>query len=410
MSEHAKYGPSGAQSRDICCGFRNMPGSSEASRQGDRLHAVCEFDGDEDKAAIDYARKQKERAAKDPEHEIQSWIPLDAGEWEWVNTALDYVRSLPSGQLCTEFQIPLTKLGFEGMDFGTADRLSWEDTQHIHMADYKFGWGEITPVEDNFQFIIYALGLFELYQITTKITIHMVQPKLNCLDVHTFYRRDTDALWERISDSHTKVIEFEQTKNVDLLRIDPINCERCRDQGQCPKWHQMGISTASAVVEKGLTKYEEPKEQIMASMIPDIINATWDVATADPLKVSMLMALIPAFEAFFKKFKRFALEVNERVSELPGYSVVTTAGKSDCISPVDIVSVIAQEFVLSENEVISTFKPSLDELKALVALRAPKGEKGKFAERLVELLSDRGLLLKGAPNSYLKRKSVPKSK
>jgi hypothetical protein len=391
-AQHAKYGPSGAYSRDICPGHQGMPGSNEASEQGDRLHAVCEHNGDEDSASLAYIQVKR-----------KSWYPVTPEEWEWVNMALDYVRGLPEGRVLTEYRVPLASLGFEGMDFGTADRLSF-DGQDLHMVDYKFGWGAITDVEKNFQFIIYALGLFNHFEKVSQITVHMVQPKLNVVDCHTWTRDDVPRLYEIIKASHDRVLQWEKTKDVSLLRVDPINCERCRHQGQCPKWHELGIATAEAVQETGITKYEEPKEQLTSSMIPDMINANWDVASADPVRVAQFLACIPAFEAFFTKFKKYALEVNHLVGELPGFSVVSTSGKSDCISPVDVVKVVSDKFGCTPNEVIGTMKPSLTELKALVSSKAARGEKGKLSEALVEVLSDNGLLLKSEGTSYLKRK------
>jgi hypothetical protein len=52
---------------------------------------------------------------------------------------------------------------------------------------------------------------------------------------------------------------------------------------------------------------------------------------------------------------------------------------------------------------VGAFKPSLTELKELVSSRAPKGEKGKWAEAVVETLSDAGLLTRSPGYSYLKK-------
>ena len=396
---HAKYGPSGAKNRRICRGHRGMPGSSEASEQGDRLHAVCEHDGDEEAAAASYLKNKGKQ-----------WVDLTPEEWEWVNTALEYVRNIPSSAQLTEYKVNLTPLGFEGMDFGTADLIKIQSSDTIHMVDYKFGWGAIDDVEGNDQFIIYALGLFANMPDVQTINVHMVQPKLNVVDQHTFTRADVLFLHESIKQVHDEVVAFERTKDLSLLNVDPINCERCRHQGSCPKWHELGIATAEVVNENSLTKYEEPKNQLIPGMIPDLINQSWDVTSADPVRVAQFLACVPAFEAFLSKFKKFALEVNNQVGELPGFSVVSTAGKSELISPVDVVKVVSEKFDLTPNEIIGTMKPSLTELKALVSSRAPRGDKAKYAEAVVEALSDNGLILKSSGTSYLKRKSVPKTK
>jgi Protein of unknown function (DUF2800) len=392
---HAKYGPSGAKNRRICRGHRGMPGSSEASEQGDRLHAVCEHDGDEEAAAASYLKNKGKQ-----------WVDLTPEEWEWVNTALEYVRNIPSSAQLTEYKVNLTPLGFEGMDFGTADLIKIQSSDTIHMVDYKFGWGAIDDVEGNDQFIIYALGLFANMPDVQTINVHMVQPKLNVVDQHTFTRADVPFLHESIKQVHDEVVAFERTKDLSLLKVDPINCERCRHQGSCPKWHELGIATAEVVNENSLTKYEEPKNQLIPGMIPDLINQSWDVTSADPVRVAQFLACVPAFEAFLSKFKKFALEVNNQVGELPGFSVVSTAGKSELISPVDVVKVVSEKFDLTPNEIIGTMKPSLTELKTLVSSKAPRGDKAKHAEAVVEALSDNGLILRQEGGSYLKRKAT----
>jgi Protein of unknown function (DUF2800) len=396
-SNHAKYGPSGAQGRDICPGKTGIAGSSEASEQGDRLHAVCEHNGDEAAAAFAY---EKDKG--------KPWIPLTSEELEWVNMALTYVRELPSENVLTEYRIPLTDLGFEGMDFGTVDRLSWSDPRHCDMVDYKFGWGAITDVEKNFQFMIYALGIFDEFPECEILTIHMVQPKLNLVDCHTWTREDFPQLHTIIKASHDKVIEFEKTKNIDLLVLDPINCERCGSQAQCPKFQSVALVTAKTIAERPALQDEDSKLQFTANMVPDLINTNWEITSADPVKVAMMLQLIPALEAAFTKFKKYALEVHNLVGELPGFSVVTTAGKNDCVSPVDVVNVVTEKFGCTREEVIGTMKPSITELKSLVSSKAPRGDKAKYAEALVEILSDNGLIIKQPGTEYLKRKPSKK--
>jgi hypothetical protein len=143
-------------------------------------------------------------------------------------------------------------------------------------------------------------------------------------------------------------------------------------------------------------------------MVPDLINTNWDIASADPVKVAMMLQLIPALEAAFSKFKKYALEVHNLVGELPGFSVVSTAGKNDCISPVDVVNLVTDKFGCSREEVIGTMKPSITELKNLVSGKAPRGDKAKTAEALIEALSDNGLIIKQPGTEYLKRKPSKK--
>ena len=393
---HAKYGPSSAKNRFICAGWQNISGSNPASEEGDRLHMVCEHNGDEQAAAADYVKRKG-----------KPWIELNQEQWEYVHNALSYVASLPRlGDPHKEVRIDLRQLGMEGMDFGTADLLQFETVTRIHLVDYKFGWGDIDPVEENHQFIIYALGVLQNYVGVQEVVVHMVQPKQNIVDTCEYTRGQFEELLKIEQDAHKKVLQFEAIKDVSLLNAEPLNCERCNRQAQCPLWHNEVLATAT---QASLFPAEDPKAIIDPKMIPEYLSKGWDVEKADPVRVAQFLSIIPALEKFLSKFKAYALDVHQ-MKDIPGYSVVESPGRSEVLSPLDTLDLVSQRFGLPRDEVVGAFKPSLTELKELVSSRAPKGEKGKWAEAVVETLSDAGLLTRSPGYSYLKKQATKKLK
>ena len=390
--EHAKYGPSSTKNRAICPGWENIPGSNPASEEGDRLHAFCEHDGDETKAAADYTKRRN-----------KPWVELTDEQRDWANSALAYVAQLPRlGEQRREVRIPLHGLGMKGTDFGTADLLQFETAERVHLVDYKFGWGSIDPVEQNYQFTIYVLGVMLMHPSVMEVVTHMVQPKHNIVDCHTFRREEFDALLAKCQAVHAKVLRFVETRDISLLNPDPQNCEYCRNQAQCPKWQSTALMVAQEAASTPLELVIDPL------MIPAQIAGGWEIETADPVRVAQFMAIVPALEKFLTKFKAYALEVHRTKGEVPGFAEVESPGRSEVLSPLDTLDIIAERFGIERDEVVGAFRPSLTELKALVSSKAPRGEKGRAGEAVVDALSDAGLIVRNPGYSYLKKQKTKK--
>jgi hypothetical protein len=120
------------------------------------------------------------------------------------------------------------------------------------------------------------------------------------------------------------------------------------------------------------------------------------------------MALVPALEKFLAKFKAYALEVHRTKGEVPGFAEVESPGRSEVLSPLDTLDIIAEKFGIERDEVVGAFRPSLTELKALVSSKAPRGEKGRAGEAVVDALSDAGLIVRNPGYSYLKKQKTKK--
>src|SRR5690606_34716771 len=127
---------------------------------------------------------------------------LSEEEQGWGDAVLSYLDTVEiprEARVEREVRIDLRPLGLDGTDFGTADRVAYATVSLVHLMDWKFGWNEVDDVEVNYQFQIYALGIFYANPRVREVRVHMVQPKLDLLDVHTFHRHDIDHLLERVT-------------------------------------------------------------------------------------------------------------------------------------------------------------------------------------------------------------------
>lgn len=173
MSEHAELSASGSSMWLHCAGsrFANKDRKDKGSvyaAEGTMAHGYGE------KALVDDV---------DP-HDLAK------GEMgEHVATYVDYVRSIP-GRKFYELKVHFDTWVPEG--FGTCDAISI-DGSTMHVMDLKYGKGVKVFAESNSQLMLYALGAythFEMIQDIKEVNLHVIQPRLDHIDVWTISVED----------------------------------------------------------------------------------------------------------------------------------------------------------------------------------------------------------------------------
>lgn len=165
MSDHAYLPPSGASEWVACASWPQMTldhpdlGDKRASEQGTKVHAALA--------------------------EILSGQPvsveLDDEEAECLDTAVEYVRSIEiNGDWHIEEQVR-SKVIHASQNWGTPDLYAWHG-MHLHIADYKHGFGYVDHVR-NLQLINYALMILAnievdgLVEQSITVSLHIIQPR-----------------------------------------------------------------------------------------------------------------------------------------------------------------------------------------------------------------------------------------
>lgn len=178
MTAHAKLSASGSHQWIACPG-------SVAAQEG--IPNQSSHFADEGSAAHELAE-----ICLTQHINCDSWVGKDLIEWNaievdeamanYVQQFVDYVRLLGGEQyyehrVCYEDWVP--------GGFGTSDAIVI-DGDHLHVVDLKYGQGVRVDATENTQGILYALGAYSEFELThqiTKVSIHIVQPRLDHIDV-----------------------------------------------------------------------------------------------------------------------------------------------------------------------------------------------------------------------------------
>ena len=154
---------------------------------------------------------------------------------EYIAAYVDYVNSI-NGFHSYEQKVDFSHLVPDG--FGTVDALIIEGDK-IHVIDLKYGKGVQVFAEDNPQLMLYAIGAYSevemLHEVKT-ITLHIVQPRLDHIDV-----------WETTPEALLKWGAWVQERANLALSDDPPfapgedQCRFCLVQATCQALYDYSV-------------------------------------------------------------------------------------------------------------------------------------------------------------------------
>ena len=122
---------------------------------------------------------------------------------------------------------------------GTPDRAVWAPTTRtLYVDDYKFGYSEVSPVE-NYQFISYVAGLIETHDISPdNIAVRVIQPRSRVGQKMKSWKTSLDVLEREyfpvLRMSATEVMEGPQARRAGT------HCRYCPGKLECDAYQDMG--------------------------------------------------------------------------------------------------------------------------------------------------------------------------
>lgn len=287
-----------------------------------------------------------------------------------VNLYLDEIAAdLKEGDICWTEMPLLQALSRVDPDLGgTADYVRYRpSTQHLLVADFKYGSGVYVDADDNDQLKVYALGaILECGRSVKEVTIRVVQPRFEgAQPTRDFTFKAVDIL-NFAADVHDAA-NLSRQANAPFKAGD--HCKFCPHAKDCPE-------------------LEKRQHALIAADFP-LVDAIKPGAIAqyDPVKLAAALVSIPLVKERIKAIEEFAYAEALAGKDIPGFKLVdkraTRKWKSE-----DAVILWAEERAIDPYAPREVMSPA--QLEKALAATAPKGKKkeaGKVLEPLVEKVS-----------------------
>ena len=356
---HAKFSPSKLKYLEICPAYEDDPHKETyaATERGTQAHAAMESDDD---SQLD--DEQKRWVAMCRGYRQHVFIPL-------AEKAGADARSVKEARLEALPDV-----------WGYADEY-WVFGKEVHLFDWKFGSWSQEDTATNPQTQAYVLGIWNKHPEVDTVHCHWVYPVREEISRHTYHRgEDFQRIKLRLE---TIVARCTAT----AIKANPVEsvCTWCGNKAVCPALHRMILPVAS--------RYADGHQMV----VPQVPN--FDMVK-DPVQMSRLLDWAPILEKTAESIKRHALEMrlNEGM-EIPGYDLRSRQGKSRILNP-QIAFEQAQDF-MDLNTFMRAVDVSAAELKKLAGENAPRGEKAKRGQQLMDRLQDAGVLQVGGESQFL---------
>lgn len=357
---HAEYSPSSLKYREISPRFMPRGGSSAASEKGTRIHYACET-GDFSKLLDDEERYTAEML-------IQA-----------VNNILEKTHKWAAGTYarCNEIRLKVNATDIE--TFGTCDLLAVKGSEAV-MMDYKTGISVIDDADINLQAQCYVAGGFQKFPALETIHFYFLIPARDEILHHTYTRADLPRILLRVN------TVIRRSKESTSCNPQFGICEYCARQGTCKD-----------VAEKMLPLAQKYGE---GYALPLNLHSS---EAGTPEELSQLLTLAKQVKKWVESVESNSRRMMEEEGwELPGFVKVAVRGPSSVLSSVGAFRALEEKMNLEE--FLSCADLDLAKLGDFFYDRAPKGQKGKEKEKLLDTLRDAGILDEGRVAYQLRAK------
>lgn len=385
---HARLGPSGFKSREICPSYLPTQGESAASKMGTKLHDLLERFGI--------------NVLEEPEFRF-----LDTGsQMDALQMIKEYVTPFEKTavKIHREVQFNLESYRIPDCEFGTGD-LVLEQADCVadcvfDLMDYKFGYLEVDDPETNIQIWLYVLGLFHNFPKAKCVRAHILQPARDEIGTATFTRDRIPEMLLRAQAIATRV------KSQAGKAFNPVlsNCLWCANKGACVALHQMAMKTAVAA------RLEYP--EALSTLVPDDLNDNETIIEYG----SSIYDLAKLLEGWADQMKRRLTQLSIEGHELRGKTLRQVSGKANIVDPFGVLDMMLQdrcgktlaELVKNPDalEAINTLLAavaavSITKAENFVASTAERGHKDEAKKELRKRFASEGFLFIGSPSAYL---------
>lgn len=154
-------------------------------------------------------------------------------------------REAPGSSILIETRVYLDFIDPEM--FGTFDGAVIDHFGTLHVFDYKFGVGPVSPVK-NLQMLFYAIGVAHRFKWNFKrARMWIIQPRLKSYEGPVFWEISITELRDRVEDFEAAV---ERVKRFPKKFVEGSWCHWCRAKAFCPLKNEGRNQQAALVFSK----------------------------------------------------------------------------------------------------------------------------------------------------------------
>jgi hypothetical protein len=262
------------------------------------------------------------------------------------------------------------------------DHLYLNEDNSADLVDLKFARNVYEA--DTAQFWAYMIGVWDAFAYVQKITVWVLHPFLDHVDVEVFYRRRD---YDRLNAVVRKIIENASNPNPDNFRIGK-QCAWCGRASKCKAWAQLGVEIANRANKHG-EKYELPK------------GGRLDGEDIDPQTLAVLWRIAPLVQTVAEGWRGLALK--KRVEEgidIPGTELYEKKGTRSITNAMAAYDAIKDK--VTPESFIEACDVKIGDLEKVFAATFPRGEKGASKSELMCRLLDASALTSGATVQLLR--------
>lgn len=275
MAEHSLISPSGAEKWYNCPGSAWMEsqidsdGSSKYADEGSLAHKVAEN--------VIHGSINASNYESDPLYSPDMfYYGAEYGRYCWNLNPKPVIYS-------TEVKVDLNNI-VNGM-VGTVDLFTYDDdTETLHIVDYKYGMGVRVSAYDNKQMALYAYGILEKIKKTAavkSIHTHIYQPRINNISTYSYSGiQGVKEFYEFIRDLADKanIAHGMLTGETEPESFSGKHCRFCKASGYCYTLaHEMKFMYGKMIENKGSNNGEMKAELLSEENFNDCFRHSEEV-------------------------------------------------------------------------------------------------------------------------------------
>lgn len=357
-TSHARFSPSSLKYFEACPCYQKLETTEihPVTARGSAMHKACETGN---MKGLDYDEQKLVQ-------KCLSFVEEKKAEYAARNTNFMDLSEQKLGVF--------DQWGYVDRFFITADEAA--------LFDFKFGFNPVDPAETNPQMWAYAIGIFEKYPYVSRLSLYILQPRLDYIDSASFDRtKDLGTMKVRIK----AIIERAKMATPEMAKPGD-QCIYCNRLPTCDAVQGMTLALAKS--------YDLAHD----AQLPDLFHPR---QLATPEKRAQAQRLVPVLEAWCGSVRKHNVEFAKEGNEIPGYGLTTVQGARKITDPVAALNVVKDK--ISTEEFMSCVTVNFKELSDQVAAKAPRGQKQEERDNLEDALTDANALSRGQESFQLRK-------